>query len=121
MALEIYKWSDISGKVMIEQNGHQFELNLYGDDKCNCFLATVYEYEGDDGKTYEQLQWFFMDESHGKRMLGLVKSYDGTKENCLTDVKKIILYKNKCANWKKILTMFAQAFDQLTIEIKEVG
>ena len=112
--LRIYKWEDMSGQVLVEQNGHEFTFNLYGEDKCNCFLATVWE-----SKEEYQLQWFFMDESHGKRMLGLTKNYEGKKENCLTEVKKLVLYKNKCSNWKKILTLFAQAFDELTIEIKE--
>lgn len=112
--LRINNWKDISGTVTIEQNGHEFVLNLYGEDKCNCFLATVYE-----AKDEYQLQWFFMDESHGKRMLGLTKNYNGEKENCLLEVTKLTLYKSKCANWKKIMIMFAQAFDNLTIEIKE--
>lgn len=112
--LMIYNWKDMSGTVTIEQNGREFVLNLYGEGKCNCFLATVYETEKD-----YQLQWFFMDETHGKRMLGLTKCADGTKENLLPEVRKITLYKKQCNNWKKILTMFAQAFDSLTIEIKE--
>lgn len=112
--LRIYNWKDMSGTVTIEQNGHEFVLNLYGEGKCNCFLATVFETE----KEY-QLQWFFMDEAHGKRMLGLTKCADGTKENLLPEVRKITLYKKQCDNWQKIMTMFAKAYSDLTIEIKE--
>lgn len=119
MALVIHNWDDISGKLIVEQNGKEFAYNLYGEDKCNCFLATVYEYEGEDEKTYEQLQWFFIDERHGKIMLGLQKGTDGKKENYLCEVTKLIIFKKKCSNWKKIVTMFAEAFDQLTIEIRE--
>ena len=117
--LVINNWSDISGYVMVKQYGKEFKFNLYGDDKCNCFLATVYEYTGDDGETYEQLQWFFTDERHGKIMLGLQKDNTGKKENYLCEVTKLVICKQKCANWKKIVAMFAEAFDELTIEIRE--
>ena len=119
MALVINNWDDISGKVIEKQNGKEVEYNLYGEDKCNCFLAMVYEYEGDDGKTYEQLQCFFMDERHGKIMLGLQKGINGKKENYLSEVTKLIIYKSKCSNWKKIVTMFADALDTLMVEIRE--
>jgi len=110
--LSIYNWKDISGKVIVEQNGHEFTFNLYGEGKCNAFLTTVFETESE-----YQLQWFFMDESHGKRMLGLAKLSDGTKENCLPEVRKLILYRKQCDNWQKILTMFAKAYDHIDIEI----
>ena len=117
--LTINNWDDISGKVIVNQHGKEFEFNLYGENKCNCFLATVCEYTGDDGKTYGQLQWFFMDERHGKIMLGLQKGNDGKKENYLCEVTKLVICKNKCSNWKKIIAMFAEAFDSITIEIRE--
>ena len=119
--LNVYSFKDMSGTVTVEQNGHEFVFNMYGEGKCNCFLATVWEYPGlsDAGKKEYQLQWFFVDESHGKRMLGLTKNYSGERENCLAEVKKITIYKNKCANWKKIMNLFAQAFDEIEIQIKE--
>ena len=108
--LRIYDFNDKSGEVLIQQGGNLFVLDMYGEDKCNTFIATTWN---------KQLQWFFMDESHGKRMLGLTKNFQGERENCLQEVMKITIYKNKCANWKKIVNLFAQAFDELTIEIKE--
>ena len=117
--LTINNWDDISGKVIVNQRGKDFEFNLYGDDKCNAFLATVYEYTGDDGNTYEQLQWFFTDERHGKIMLGLQKGVDGKRINYLSEVTKLVICKEKCENWKKIVSMFAEAFDSITIEIRE--
>lgn len=112
--LSIYDWKDMSGTITIEQCGREFVLNMYGEGKCNCFLAVVFETE-----TEYQLKWFFLDEGNGKRMLGLAKCADGTKENYLTEVRKLMIYKKQCDNWKKIVTMFAQAFDNITIEIKE--
>ena len=116
--IRIDNWDNHSGKCIIEQNGKEFELNLYAYGTCNCFLCAVHEYEDpEDHKTKEQLQWFFMDERHGKILLGLIKGMDGKKENYMDDVRKITLYKNKCSDWKKIMTMFAEAMD-IDIEIR---
>jgi len=118
MAIVIDKWSNKSGKCTIIQKDMEFELNLYAYGTSNCFLCAFYEYEDTEThKTMEQMQWFFMDERHGKIMLGLQKGNDGTKENYLSEITKITLYKNKCVDWKKLMTMFAQAFDKITIEI----
>lgn len=119
MAIQIHNWDNHSGKCTIEQNGKEFELNLYAYGTSNCFLCAVYEYEDpEDHKTKEQLQWFFMDENHGKIMLGLKKNSSGEKENYMDEMRKITLYKNKCTDWKKIMTMFAEAFDKIDIEIR---
>lgn len=114
--LRIYDFNDKSGEVLIKQGEKEFTLDMYDESKCNCFLATVWKHPKTDE---HQLQWFFCDESHGKRMLGITKNYSGERENCLTEIKKITIFKNKCANWKKIINLFAQAFDEITIEIKE--
>ena len=118
--ITIYNWDDTSGYVMVNQHGNNYKFNLYGEGKTNCFLASVYEYTGDDGKEYEQLQWFMNDESHCKTLLGLKKGWNGEKDNFLAEVTTLVIYKNKCPNWKKVVTMFADAFSELTIEIKEV-
>lgn len=118
--IRINDWSKKSGTCTIVQNGREFELNLYAYGTSNCFLSAVYEYEDPDKKeTQEQLQWFFMDEQHGKIMLGLKKGSDGKKENWMDEIRKLTLYKSRCTDWKKIMTMFAEAFDNLTIEIME--
>ena len=117
MAIQINNWNIKSGKCTIEQNGKEFELNLYAYGTSNCFLSAVYEYE-ENGKTMEELQWFFLDEQHGKIMLGLQKNSDGEKVNYMDEVRKITLYKKKCTDWKKIMTMFAEAFDKIEIEIR---
>ena len=119
MSLVINNWDDKSGYVVVSQKDKEFKFNLYGENKCNCFLSAVYEYTGDDGKIYEQLQWFFTDERHGKIMLGLQNNNVGEKENYLAEITRLVIFKSKCSNWKKIITMFAEAFSELTIEIKE--
>ena len=116
--LSVYEYADKSGTVTMVQNGRTFVMPIYGEDKCNCFMACLWEsLPKEDGLREYQWQWFFGDESHGKRMLGLAKTYDGTKTNCLSEITKLTIYKSDCANWKKIVTMFAQAFDKITIEI----
>ena len=120
MAIQIHNWDDKSGKCVIAQGNKEFTLNLYGYGTSNCYLVAVYEYEDPETKeTREQLQWFFMDERHGKIMLGLQKGSDGTKQNYMDEIRKIVLYKKKLTEWKKILLMFAEAFPKLDIEIRE--
>lgn len=118
--IRIDNWSKKSGKCTIMQNGREFELNLYAYGTANCFLVAVYEYkDSETGETMEQLQWFFMDEDHGKVMLGLKKGSDGKKENYMDEVRKLTLYRNSCVDWQNIMIMFARAFDKIEIEIRK--
>lgn len=112
MAIQIYNWNNTSGKCTIEQKGRQFDLNVYAFGTSNCFFATVYEYENpEDHKTYEQLQWFFVDDLHAKKMLGLAKTRDGKMENVLADeLKSLTLYKSTCRDWYKLRNLFRKAF-----------
>jgi len=117
--IRIDNWSNKSGTCVVEQNGKEWTMNLYAYGTCNCFLCAVYEYEDTEShETMEQLQWFFMDENHGKIMLGLKKGNDGKKENRMDEMRKLTLYKSKCTDWKKIMQMFAEAFDKIDIEIR---
>ena len=117
--IRIPNWDKHSGKIVVEQNGKEWEMNLYAYGTCNCFLCTVYEYEDpEDKSTREQLQWFFMDEEHGKIMLGLKKASDGSKENHMDPVRKLTLYKKNCTDWQNIMILFARAFDGINIEIR---
>ena len=121
MSIQIHKWSEKSGTCVIEQNGKEFELALYAYGTSNCYLVAFYIWHDPDDEPdmiNTQMQWFFMDESHAKIMLGLKKGGDGKKENYMDEVRKITLYKNKCTEWKKIMTMFAEAFDKIEIQIR---
>ena len=119
MAINIHDWNKTSGKCVIAQDGKEYELNLYAYGTSNCFLCAVFEYEDPEThKTMEQLQWFFMDEEHGKIMLGLKKGSNGKKENYMNEMQKLTLYKNACTDWQKIMTLFAKAFDKIDIEIR---
>lgn len=120
MAIQIHNWENKSGTCVIKQKDREFTLNLYGYCTSNCYLVAVYEYKDTEtSETMEQLQWFFMDESHAKIMLGLKKGSDGKKENYMDEIRKLTLYKSKLTEWKKILLMFAEAFPKIDIEIRE--
>lgn len=122
MAIRIENWGITSGTCEIEQCGRKFTLNLYGMGQSNCFLTSVYEYvNSETGKTMEQLQWFFCDETHAKKMLGLQKTYNGKLENVFADeIKSITLYKKTCREWVKIRNLFRKAFGpDFPIEIRE--
>ena len=64
---------------------------------------------------------FFVDKPHAKRCLGLQKNCDGELINCFDDsicgFKSVRLNKAKSKNWKDIVTMFAQAFETINIEL----
>ena len=120
MSLNIYKFSDKSGYVVLEQNGKQFKMPIYGESKTNCFLCCLWESEPDaEGYRTYQPQWYCDDEASLKRLLGLTKSYNGEKENYLAEVVKLIVFKNAFPNWKKAIPLFIQAFSNLDIEIRE--
>lgn len=118
MSLNIYKFSDKSGTVTVEQRGKEFVMPIYGEGKTNCYLACLWESEPDaEGLRSYQPYWFFNDESDAKRMLGLTKSRNGSQENYLCEITKITLFKDQCAHWKKIMAMFADAFEKIEITI----
>lgn len=84
--------------------------NLY---EGNGFLIGINEWkEGDEDKY--NVAWFFVDKQHAKRCLGLEKgSYDMFEGL----VEKIVLYKDKCRNWKDIIDLFTKTQPNVVVEI----
>ena len=112
MSVNVYNFNEKSGICKIKQRDHEFTLNLYGFGYSNCFLTAVYEYAPEVGKKEYQLQFFFCDETHAKKCLGLQKNYD--------EITSLTLYKNRCRQWQTIRNMFRKAFGpDFPIEIKE--
>ena len=118
MSVNVHDFNDKSGTVTMVQRGKKFVLPIYAEGKTNCFLTCLWESNPNDKgiRTYE-LMWFLNDEAHAKRMLGLAKSYNGEKENYLSEITGLTVYKGNCSNWKKIVALFAQAFDEIDIKI----
>lgn len=119
MALR-WKWDEKCGEAIIQQtindNVNETTKTLY---EGNGFLIFLNEWV-EDGVSKYSLYTFFADETHAKICLGLDKrkEYEG---NILDDefakLTKIRINKKKCRQWKKVVTLFAQAFDNLEIEI----
>lgn len=112
-----WRWNEKCGEAIIEDimQKKEFTKSLY---EGNAFLIFISEWE-EDGQNMYSLYTFFADETHAKTCLGLNKKSDMT--NIFLEgpnrLKKIRINKKKSRNWKKIVTLFAQAFDNIDIEI----
>ena len=121
MALK-WLWKDKCGEIEVEQTRegetHSYTLSLY---EGNAFLIMLYEYKNKKGEDVYDMWSFFVDKTHAKRCLGLQKNGDGELLNLFDDTwqkfTKIRLNKAKSKYWKDHVTLFAQAFDNITIEI----
>ena len=110
----VWDWNKSIGTLKI---GDDATMTLY---EGNAFLIGLYEFTAEDGQEQYQLGLLFADEGHAKRSLGLTKRPDGGKYNLYgedADVK-LTLIRNKCREFKKIITLFAQAFDNIAISVK---
>ena len=112
-----WMWKDKCGEMIIEQtmDGEtaEFTKTLY---EGNCFLIVLNEWDEKEQHMYS-LYTFFADLQHAKRCLGLEKGYENLWTTGFDRVKKIRINKKKSHNWKKIITLFGQAFDNLEIEV----
>ena len=124
MALN-WLWSEKCGEAIIRQNWadvdeepeiHEFKLCLY---KGNAQLIFLYEYTDErTGKNMYNMNRFWADETHMKRMLGLDKKYAETYgKNQETDIVKFIFYKGKHSGLKKMVSAIAEAYDNIEIVI----
>lgn len=122
-----WSWKEKIGEIDLTQERklksgetwkHNCTLSLY---EGNAFLIMIHEYKDEEGKDRYNLYSFFANKEHGQILLGLKKNYEGKKENIfsggLDTWKTVRLYKNKSRNFKTLVQMFAEAFDNLTIEI----
>lgn len=115
----VQKWKNENGEWIPKE----FTVNLY---EGNAFMIMLYEWT--DEKTGDEkynMYSFFVDEDHAKRCLGLKKNGDGELNNIfeggLDTFTKIRINKAKSRNWKKIVPMFAQAFNNMVIEVYTEG
>lgn len=93
---------------------HDFTFDLYNG---NAFLIFIYNYDEDGQKMY-QVNDFWVDETHMKRMLGIDKKDKETLgDNREDDIIKFTFYKDKCRYLKKIVSAITEAFDNIEIEI----
>lgn len=121
-----WNWDSKIGEMIIEQCrgvgdeivSKEYTLSLY---EGNAFLIMLYEYKNEEGEEVYDMFSFFVDKPHAKRCLGLQKNGDGELVNIFNEdwqkCLKLRLNKKKSRNWKDVIALFAQAFDNLTIEI----
>lgn len=110
-------WDDKIGEATVEQtfNGETktFTKSLY---EGNAFLIFITEWKENEEDMYS-LYSFFADEAHAKNCLGLTKNHNNIFAEGCDKLTKISINKEKSRNWKKIVTLFAQAFDNIEIKI----
>lgn len=116
MAIQ-WNWKDKCGEVIIEQTidgvTKQFTKTLY---EGNCLLIMLSEWQ-EDGTDKYSLYSFFADERHARVQLGITKDDPNIWADDWNKIVKIRLNKAKSRNWKKIVNLFAQAFDNIEIEL----
>ena len=125
MALQ-WRWDEKIGEAIIRQTikkadgteeTKEYTKTLYDG---NCFMIFLSEWN-DDGVDKYALYSFFADENHAKILLGLKADSTGDKRNIfeggIDTLTKLRINKKNCRNYKKIVSLFAQAFDNIEIEI----
>lgn len=120
MAIQ-WKWSEKIGEAIIRQTINEetkeFTKSIY---EGNCFMIFLSEWN-EDGVDKYTLYSFFADERHAKILQGLTADSTGDKHNIFEDgidtLVKLRINKKKARNYKKIISMFAQAFNSIEIEI----
>lgn len=122
-----WDWKDKIGELTIKQkqteNGkdtwNRYKISLY---EGNALLIMLYEFKTDDGKEMWDMWSFWSDKTHAKRMLGLDKRWKDTYgkntyvKNWQT-VTRIRINKAKSRNWKEIVALMSEAFDDIQIEL----
>lgn len=119
MAIQ-WQWKDKIGEAVIQQTvgdeTKEFTKTIY---EGNAFMIFLNEWN-EDGVDKYSMYTFFADEKHAKICLGLDKrkEYAGNiLDEDMTKLVKLRINKKKSRYYKKIVTLFAQAFDNLVIEI----
>ena len=114
-----WRWDDTCGEATFLQEfdgGHrEFTTNLYNG---NALLIFVNEWE-EEGRNMYSLYAFFANKEHAKICLGLDKKRPEFNNMFDTDGTKLVslkLNKEKCRDYKKIVSLFKKAFPKLNIE-----
>ena len=120
MAL-IWDWNSKVGEATFERmtgasENSPFTIDLY---QGNALLIGLYEFVKDGVERYN-MDFFFVDEGHMKRCLGLQKNNDGTKYNIFdadrSRLTKIKIDPTRYDYTKQLVTALSKAFDNITIE-----
>lgn len=114
-----WNWDAKCGEFVLEQTidakdtKKDFTISIYNG---NCMAVFLHEFVEDGNEKYTFFG-FFADKDHAKNCLGLSKGSDNIYDNGWQTIKKVRLNKKKCRYFKDLLTLFAQAFDNIEIEV----
>ena len=116
-----WNWKDKVGTMTVVQShpgeeDRTFELSLY---QGNAFLIMLHEYQ-EDGQDMYSMYSFFADKQHAKNCLGLNKKQDfgdNFLDTPYNKATKFRINKKKYRYTKDLVTLLAEAFDSIEIEI----
>lgn len=118
-----WNWDEKCGEAIFRQEfkGEEpkdFTVNLY---EGNAFLIFIHEYTVDDVEKYN-VQGFFLDKNHMKTCLGIDKKDKETYgrniyNKSYSKITKIRFNKAKCRHYKDLVAAFAEAFNNIEIEV----
>ena len=109
-----WDWNCKQGEVICKHN----VMEIY---KGNCFLVGKFP-SNKERTEYWNMPMIWTDVRHARINLGLQKPDVGEKRNVFEgDWQKVILYRNKWDkdDFRKLVSMIAEAFTNITIEIRE--
>lgn len=115
-----WNWNDKCGEVTLKQMhpgeaDREFTISLYNG---NCMVVMLHEFKDrETGEDMYNFFSFFSDKDHAKNCLGLSKGANNIFDTDYQKFTKIRLNKKKCRYFKDLVALFAQAFDNITIEV----
>lgn len=115
-----WNWNGKCGEVSVKQMhpkeaDREFTISLYNG---NCMVVMLYEYKDEQtGEDMYNLFSFFADKDHAKNCLGLSKGTNNIFDTPYQRFTKVRLNKKKCRYFKDLVALFAQAFDNIDIEV----
>ena len=115
-----WNWSEKCGEVTLKQMhpkeaDREFTISLYNG---NCMIVMLHEFKDrETGEDMYNFFSFFSDKDHAKNCLGLSKGTNNIFDTDYQKFTKVRLNKKKCRYFKDLVTLFAQAFDNITIEV----
>ena len=120
MAL-VWSWDNKIGEATFKQkrgdgDWEEHTCNMY---EGNALLILIHEWTEGTSEKYN-LVGFFADKEHARRCLGLDKRHKDTYNSWCTDYDRLIkvrINKAKSHNYKDIINLLLQAFDNIDIEI----
>lgn len=119
-----WNWKDKVGELVFvrELNGERIEgsQSIY---LANCLFCTLQEFTDDEGNEKYNFCDFYLDKSHLKKCLGLMKNNDGNKVDVYKEMLgwelELVRITRLTKETKDIIECFANAGYKIEIELKK--